>query len=486
MPVDVARLRNLFHIGVFSLFHPMMALIDVERRPIWLGLAGISLVGTVASIGFLLNAANRLQKLAEVASVDAVTGLGNMDALVHAIDRSDGSETGSLLLFDIDNFAVLNQTIGHDQSDDVLRLVAGRMVEGSRDSDVCARVGADRFALLLTGIGDDFTASEVATRLLVEFFEPATIGGLELDISASVGIAMVSKDLDGTTALKRSVLAVEAAKRSATQLEVYRPEHEGQTEQSLAMIAQVRLGLERREFEPHLQPVVDNWNGRIIGVEALVRWNHPERGVVPPALFLSQIENLPVGRDFSTYMLDSSLAALASLGNRDISLSVNLSRRDVEDLNLPLIVRALLEEHGISPRRLALEVPESVGSRRRERTEQVLTQLRDLGCGVAIDDFGNSSVPVDFLASIPVTELKIAPEFIRSCMDDSISRTVIRHIVELAHGGGLRATAKGVERQGVMDAVVDLGCDASQGYHIARPMPASEVKAWLENDRVFI
>ncbi|MFW2380369.1 MAG: putative bifunctional diguanylate cyclase/phosphodiesterase [Acidimicrobiales bacterium] len=485
MPVDVARLRNLFHLGIFSLLLPMMALIDVDRRSAWLGMAGISLVGTVASIGFLLKAAGRLQKLAEVASVDAVTGLDNTDALVHAIDAPETGDA-ALALFDIDNFAMLNSTIGHSQGDAVLRLVADRMRRGSRDSDVCARVGGDRFALLLTSVTDDFTASEVATRLLSEFFEPATIGGLELDISASVGIAMISGDLDGATALKRAVMAVEAAKRSATQLQVFRPEHERETEQSLAMIAQVRLGLDRNEFEAHLQPVVDNWNGRTIGVEALVRWNHPERGVIPPALFLNQIENLPVGRDFSNYMLRHSLGALASLGNRDVSLSVNLSARDVEDLNLPLTVRAMLEEFGVSPRRLTLEVPESVGFRRRDRTEQVLTQLRDLGCGVAIDDFGKTSVPMDFLASLPVTELKIAPEFTRTCMDDSTSRTVIRHIVGLAHGGGLRATAKGVERQGVMDALIDLGCDASQGYHIARPMPASEVKAWLENDRVFI
>lgn len=494
MPVDVARLRNLFHLGVFTLLLPLMAMIDVDRRSIWLGLTGLSLIGTVASIGFLLEAADRLRERAEFASVDAVTGLGNTDALVHAVGAAstvdpDGSsirEMSALALFDIDNFAQLNQTIGHAQGDAVLRLVAQRMELGSRESDVCARVGADRFALLLTGVGDEFTASEVATRLLAQFFEPAIVGGLELDISASVGIAMVTRGLDGATALKRAVMAVEAAKQSATQLEVFRPEHERETEQSLAMIAQVRLGIERQEFEPYLQPVVDNWNGRTIGVEALVRWNHPERGVIPPSLFLSQIENLPVGRDFSQYMLRHSLAALNSLGNRDVSLSVNLSSRDVEDLNLPLVVRALLEEYGVSPRRLTLEVPESVGSRRRDRTEQVLTQLRDLGCGVAIDDFGSTSVPMDFLASLPVTELKIAPDFTRSCMDDSTSRNVIRHIVGLAHGGGLRATAKGVERQGVMDALIDLGCDASQGYHIARPMPAADVKSWLENDRVFI
>jgi diguanylate cyclase (GGDEF)-like protein len=486
MPVDFARLRNLYHFGVFTLLFPLMALIDGERRSTWLGLTIAALIGTVASVGLLVRTTDRLKERAEVASIDAVTGLGNADALLHAVDESTTDQTRSLAVFDIDNFVHLNQTIGHARADELLGVLAQRMELGSRDSDACARVGSDRFALLLSSVDNEVTASEVAARLLAVFSEPATIGGLELEIRASVGIAMVPQDLGGATALKRAVMAVEAAQQSSTQLEVFRPEHERRTEQSLAMIAQVRLGLERGEFDPYLQPVVDNQNGRTIGVEALVRWNHPERGVIPPALFLSQIENLPVGRDFTRYMLRRSLAALTALGTPSLWLSVNLSSRDVEDLDLPAEIRVLLDEYAVPPGRLTLEIPEVVGAQRKNRTQQVLTQLRDLGCGIAVDDFGTTSVPMGFLASLPVTELKIAPEFIRSCMDDPTSRAVIGHVVGLAHGGGLRATAKGVERQGVMDTVIELGCDASQGYHIARPMPASDMKAWLENDRVFV
>ena len=183
-------------------------------------------------------------------------------------------------------------------------------------------------------------------------------------------------------------------------------------------------------------------------------------------------------------MVEHSIKAIAALGNYNIGLSVNLSARDVEDLELPLIVSALLVEHGISPRRLTLEVPESVGSRRRDRTEQVLAQLRDLGCGIAIDDFGSTGVPIDFLAMLPVTELKISPAFVTCAVADSTARTVIRHCVGLAHGAGLRVTAKGVERQAVMDAVVDLGCDMAQGFHFAHPMPVAIVMQGLENGRV--
>ncbi len=483
MPTDAARLRSLFSTGLFTLVFPLAGLLDPAHRGMWFGFTILALVGTVASVGFLYRTTSNFRAVAERASEDAVTGLMTADSLVRHVDEQVGP--GAIAVFDIDSFDSLNRTIGHQKGDEVLRLVAQRMKDDTRGSDVAARVGADRFALYMAGVKDRNTAATVASRLLEQFFEPAHIGGLELDISASVGAALSGAEGAAST-LKNATLALEAAKSGATPLEVFRSEHESHSVDSLAMITQVQLGIEREEFEVYLQPVVDVWNGRAIGVEALVRWNHGEMGAVPPSLFLKQIENLPVGRAFSRYMLERSIQALSALGNRDIGLSVNLSARDVEDLELPLVVSGLLTENGISARRLTVEVPESVGSRRRERTEQVLAQLRDLGCGIAIDDFGGSGVPIDFLASLPVTELKIASSFVSACVDDSTARTVIRHCVGLAHGAGLRATAKGVERQAVLDAVTDLGCDAAQGFHFAHPMPVVIVAKWLENDRVSV
>ncbi len=475
MSVDVARLRNLFHLGVLSLTFPLMSIIDAGRSGLWFTLSGISLIGTVVSIGFLLRTNDELWT-----QTDLATGLLTADSFSRQID-----ETGPLALmcFDIRNLEVINQTLGRETGDEVIALIGNRIDTQSRQGDLSCHLGGGRFAVALLGIQDDQVAAEVGARLAAGFFAPASISGLDLDVSTRVGIAM--GDERSADVLHRAEIALEQAREHGIELHLYRPESPNGRDSAI-VIADVQRGLDNEEFEAYLQPVVCNANGATLSFESLVRWNHPELGIVPPAVFLSRIEQLPVGRRFGSYMLVKSVEALAELDHETVGVSVNLSCRDLDDLNLPLIVREALEAHQIAPRRLTIEVPESVGDKFSGRVRMVLEQLSDIGCGISIDDFGRSSVPIEFLASLPISEIKIASDFVVDSAHDAIAQGVIRHCVALAHASGIRVVAKGVERQGVLDALVELGCDASQGFHIAHPMPRDKCHAWLRNDRVFV
>ncbi len=480
----LTRLRIIFYLGIVAVIAPLMAVIDGRRSELWLMTTALLLLVLVATTGLFLGGVARQDARSKGLELDSLTGLATKGAFLEAAEAYTGS--AAIALFDIDDFRQLNGTIGRSLGDQVLQTVAERMLASIRPTDVAARIGVDRFALFLPSVDSDEVAASVCSRLQGEFFALMSVGGLEIDVRATVGAALTDAGSPMADTLHHSLVALEAAKAHGTPLEVFRPEHEQRTEATMAVITQVHQGIERGEFAMHLQPVVDTSDGRTLGFEALVRWMHPERGLIPPGLFLEQIENLPVGRELTDYILRESLTALASLGSKhDLALWVNLNPRDTEDVNFPLRIRQLLEEFGVSPRRLNLEVPETVSTRNRARSEDVLTQIRDLGCGVAIDNFGRSAVPIDFLATLPATELKIDPYFVARCVEDSTARTVIRHCVGLGHSAGLRVVAKGVERQAVMDCLVDLGCDAVQGFHLARPMPVEQAQQWLANDRVF-
>lgn len=480
----VARLRIVFYLAIPAAFAPLMAVVDARRAELWLMTTALLVMMVLATIGIFLGQVAHHDARYERLERDSLTGLATKGAFLEAVEAHSG--IAAVAIFDIDDFRLLNETIGRPLGDQVLQTVAERMLASIRPTDIAARIGVDRFALFLPSVESDAVAASMCSRLQSEFFTLMSVGGLDIDVRATVGAALTQIDSPAVDTLHHSLIALEAAKAHGTPLEVFRPENEQRTEAAMAVITQVHQGIERREFAVHLQPVVDTSDNRTLGFEALVRWAHPERGLIPPRLFIDQIENLPVGRELTDYILRESLTALASLGSdRDLALWVNLNARDVEDINLPLRIGQLLKEFGIAARRLNIEIPEAASTRHRERAENVLSQIRDLGCGVAIDNFGRSAVPIDFLAKLPATELKIDASFVARCVEDSTARTVIRHCVGLGHSAGLRVVAKGVERQAVMDCLVDLGCDAVQGFHLAHPMPVGQVKQWLANDRVF-
>lgn len=478
MPGHLGTLRSAFSIGLVALGLSLLAVVDGPRRLVWLAGCATLLMVLVVGLGVLLHRTRRLEE----------GGMGRLldrERFVALLDDRDRRNHSAVAILEIRDFRGIHDLLGHEAGELLLGEIGGRLRDATRETDAVGHLEPDRFAVHLADLGDDITAAKIVSRLVSTLAQSLEIRGLDIEVEASAGIAVFDGAVDGSTGVHRATVALEAARSRASVLEVYRPEHEAYSEVAVTMLAQVRSSLAHGHFEPFLQPVIDTASGRVIGFEALVRWRHPERGLIPPALFLQQIENLPVGRDFTDYLLDRGLEALHCLARPELFLSFNLSRRDVEDLALPMTVQSLLAKHQIGAARLTFEVAERVGTGQTDRIGQVVRQLGDLGCGIAIDDFGAVAVPVDFLASIPATEIKIDARFVASAVDDPRARAVVQHIVGLGHGTGLRVTAKGIEREAVFEEMIELGCDAAQGFHFAPPMSVTDAAAWMANDRIY-
>lgn len=478
MAGHLGAIRSVFCIGLVALGVSLLAVVDGPRRLAWLAGCATLLLLLVVALGVVLRRATRL-------ATERTAGLLDRERFVAHLNDRDRRSHSAVAILDIRDFRGINDLLGHEGGDLLLAEIGGRLRDATRDTDAVGHLEPDRFAVHLADLGDDVAAAKIVSRLVSTLAQPLEIRGLDIEVHASAGIAVHDGAIDGSTGVHRATVALEAARSRAVTLEVYRPEHEAYSEVAVTMLAQVRSGLAQGHFEPFLQPVIDTASGRAVGFEALVRWRHPERGVIPPALFLQQIENLPVGRELTDYLLDRSLEALNFLARPDLFLSFNLSWRDVEDVTLPSTVQSLLAKHQIGAARLTFEVAERVGTGQSDSVGQVVQRLGDLGCGIAIDDFGGGAVPVDFLAAIPATEIKIDSRFVASAIDDPRARAVVQHIVGLGHGTGLRVTAKGIEREAVFEEMIELGCDTAQGFHFAPPMSVTDAVAWMANDRIY-
>jgi diguanylate cyclase (GGDEF)-like protein len=417
------------------------------------------------------------------ATHDSLTGLPNRalfaDRLSHVL--ADGTPVAVMLL-DLDRFKEVNDTLGHSYGDDLLRSVAERLGGMLRDSDTVARLSGDEFAVLLPGVGAT-DGHDLADRVLDELHRSYPLGDVTVDIEISIGIAVAPGHAGEVEELMRCAdLAMYSAKDAKTGVVMYDPGTLVHQPSRLLLLGDLRRALERQgELTLHYQPKVGLDMDRLCGVEALVRWNHPVRGMVSPAEFIPIAESTGLINRLTVHVLELALRQVRQWldDGHEIPVAVNLSPRCLLDTAMLDTVRNMLARHGVAARMLRLEVTETAVMGNPALALDTLTGLHELGVRLAIDDYGTGYSSMAYLKKLPVDELKVDRSFILNMTASENDAVLVRSAIDLGHNLGLTVVAEGVETAEHVQALRHLGCDIAQGYHFARPMPADEVLAWL-------
>jgi diguanylate cyclase (GGDEF)-like protein len=431
-----------------------------------------------------INVAAKNAQIRAQAFIDPLTRLPNRlqfdEALGNAITR-DGARSVAVLWLDLERFKRVNDLLGHAEGDRLLAAVAARLLADRRESDLVARVGGDEFALLLQGV-DATTALAVAKRVAAEFDNPLTLDGQPVDVPVRIGVACwPAHAADASTLVSRAELAMFAAKRAAAGPQLYDPRYDNASGQNLTLLSELKRAVEQGELRLYLQPKVALDDGRLVGAEALVRWQHPERGLVPPAQFIPYAESSGFIRRLTLWVVDEAArlwAQLAGDGDAGLRISVNLSARDLFDLELPNKLDAALRRHGAPPGAFCLEITESAIMDDPARAQGTLRELAARGYKLSIDDFGTGQSSLAYLATLPVHELKVDQAFVRRMDDDEKAATLVRMAIDLAHNLGLSAVAEGVETARIWNQLHRLDCDEAQGFHMSKPVPVDQFNVW--------
>ncbi|BEP12054.1 cyclic Di-GMP phosphodiesterase RmdB [Acidothermaceae bacterium B102] len=415
---------------------------------------------------------------------DALTGLPNRAQLrsrVEAICADPKARTkAAVMIVDLDHFKEINDTLGHHIGDALIKAVGERLTTLVREGDVVARLGGDEFALVATG-ADEAAAGELASRISRSLRDPFIVSGVSLDVQASIGIALSPMHgEDSETLLRRADVALYAAKESRGCFVVYSPDDDLHTPQRLALLGDLRRGIDNNELHLHYQPQCDVRTGQVVGVEALVRWQHPDLGLLMPEQFISTAENTGLIEPLTMQVLELSIAQLArwlSLGFA-LRMAVNLSVRHLTNLELPGQVAEILRRHGVPPTALTLEVTESTIMADPTRAIAVLGRLREFGIRLAVDDFGTGYSSLSYLRRLDVDELKIDKSFVSKMGGANGDAVIVRSTIELGHNLGLRVVAEGVESAEVWRQLLPLGCDLVQGFYLGAPMTGEQFEQW--------
>ena len=487
------RLDRATPAGAFELDQDYAPIASAARKA-FLPVAGvleILLLGLYSSLFPLLRRVTRrlrshMSEIEHQALHDSLTGLPNRDLfrdrVAAALEESRaGSEGLIVMIFDLDHFKEINDTLGHQSGDHVLRLLAQRLRAVMRSTDTVARLGGDEFGVLAQGTADSDTALQLSARVERAMERPFIVSGLTLEVEASIGIAVSPEHGDDVETLLRHADVAMYLSKETHHPELYDREHDHYSPDRLALVGELRRAIDERELVVYYQPRVELSTGAARSVEALIRWNHPERGLLGPGEFLPLAQHTGVVRLITRYMLDTALRqcrAWRDLG-LDVNVGVNLFSRDLLDGGLPDEVGRLLAANGLEPRRLELEITEDTILADPARTSVILEQLGARGVALAIDDFGTGYSSLSYLKRLPVDVLKIDRSFVSRMEVDEDDAIIVRSTIELGHNLGLVVVAEGVENQETLIRLAELGCDTAQGYHLSRPVPADELTEWL-------
>jgi diguanylate cyclase (GGDEF)-like protein len=421
----------------------------------------------------------------EIAALhDPLTGLPNRALLLtrlrESMEGATPDQQTAALMIDLDRFKEINDTLGHSVGDDLLLQVAKRLESITGPRVTVARLGGDEFAIVLsrTTAADTDT---LAGRIAAAFGEPFRIADMTLTVTASVGAALSPEHADEAEKLLHLAdLALYAAKRERGRHAFYDPQSEEHSTASSELVADLQRGLDNGEVVVYYQPKVSTLTGQLIGVEALVRWQHPDRGLLPPGRFLPAVENTPLIVPLTAKVIDDALRAVHGWRDRglEISVAVNLTARQVASENLPGQIAEALASHGLPSEALVVEVTESSLMANPQQIRTVLGRLRDLGIGLSMDDFGTGYSSLTHLRDLPVTEIKIDQSFVAETVGSGRSAALVKSIIDLGHNLGLNVVAEGVETVECRTVLTDLGCTMLQGYLLGRPMPAEDLECW--------
>jgi len=436
---------------------------------LWLVLLGVS-----ASVTRALRRQARTN--AFLARHDPLTGLANRSQFSQhadfAIQGSDDRRQVGLALIDLDRFKEVNDTLGHGNGDQLLVELAQRLSVHVREGDLVARLGGDEFGVILSGVHGPGEAVEILTRLRSVLAEPMTLGALPLAVEASIGFAMAPADgADAEALLARADLAMYVAKREHRGVVHYRPEHDRYDAANLTLIAELGQAIARDELRLHFQPKADLRNATVTAIEALVRWEHPVRGLLYPDAFLPAAEQTELVEPLTRWVLAHAVEALDELDpTGELAVAVNISARSLVRADFAQDILAILETSGVDRRRVILEITETALLADPDRAARTLTTLARHGVRISVDDFGAGQTSLGYLARLPISELKIDKAFVLAMTADPRNAAIVRSVIELGHSLGFTVTAEGVE---TADALADLtaaDCDLVQGYLLARPM----------------
>ena len=416
---------------------------------------------------------------------DALTELPNR-VLLH--DRLELEIAGcarlnrsfALVVADLDNFKDINDTFGHERGDEVLREVATRLRGELRPTDMVARLGGDEFAILLSQ-ADEHLAVNLAERLLQSFSRPLEIGGVSIDLSASLGIAMYpAHGIDSLALLRKADIAMYASKRTRRASTVYSAAREVADPDALGLVAGLRDAIKVGDITLAFQPEVRISDGALLRAEALARWIHPERGPIPPGRFVPLAERSGLIGSLTRTVLRNALSQAAAWRAEGIDtvVAVNLSAHDLSDPALLSVIGAGLDQSGLSPAALALEITESVLMSDVDEIVRRLGELRGLGISVAIDDFGTGYSSLSYLSRLPIDRVKIDRSFVARLITDAGARAIGRAAVSIGHELGLHVVAEGVETRAQWDTLAEFGCDSVQGYYVSRPLAPAAFATW--------
>ncbi|MBW3601736.1 MAG: EAL domain-containing protein [Actinobacteria bacterium] len=419
---------------------------------------------------------------------DPLTGLPNRTLLadrVHqALSRaSRRRKRVALLLFDLDHFKIVNDTLGHEAGDRVLRQVALRLGGTLRGSDdTLSRIGGDQFVVVLCDVDAVDGAQRTAHEALGVLSEPLRVDDADLQLEASVGIAASGADAaDADDLLRQADVAMRRAKRLGTGQALYDPRSDDQRLRRSNLAVELRRAIAADELVVYYQPKVELAAGRILGVEGLVRWLHPRRGIVMPDEFISVAEASGAIRPLSLWVLQTALADMRRCRDEGmrVSVAVNLSATLLHDSTLPRLIDELLERERTGRAELELEITESAAMADPERAMTAMSRLSAEGIAFSIDDFGTGYSSLAYLKRLPARSIKIDRSFVRGMATDDRDASIVRSAIELAHSLGIGVGAEGVESKRVYRLLEDLRCDYVQGFHLARPMPVGALAAWL-------
>lgn len=434
-----------------------------------------------------LQNARLVDRLRHEALHDSLTGLGNrvlfQQRLAEVLVRRRPADPQiTVMLIDLDRFKEINDTLGHSTGDLLLKEVAARLRLAVPERVTVARLGGDEFALLDPAQMGPETALALARSVREELQRPFTYQDLELEVSATIGVAIAPRHgRDATTLLRRADVAMYSAKNTAAGVATYGEDLDENSPRKLALVSELRNVIENEGLEIHYQPKMEMATGRVIGVEALVRWPHPVEGLVPPDEFVPIAERTGLIGPLTDFVLRTALAQCQQWdeAGHDLSVAINLSARSLLDADLVEDIARAITESGLPASKLVLEITETSVMSDAEYAMQVLQRLSAMGLTLAIDDFGTGYSSLSYLKRLPVDEVKIDKSFVLNMQEDENDAVIVRSIVDLAGNLGLRVVAEGVETANAWDALRDMGCDIAQGYFISRPLPADQLSAWL-------
>ncbi len=445
------------------------------------------LLFAVPLIAFHVAAATLLQREHQ-AHHDELTGLANRALLMRTLAKtleqaaSSGATVGFLLL-DLDRgLKEVNDTLGHAVGDRLLRLVAHRLTHSVRPGDLVARLGGDEFAILLPAVKDATVPREVAARLRAAVAEPIRLEGMSFVIEVSIGIAMFPDDATADeTLVQHADLAMYLAKQRRSGVERYVADLDRNSPARLALFGDMRRGLDSGELELHYQPKVYLADGRPAGVEALVRWRHPRRGVLSPRDFIPVVQQSYLMREVTAFVIETSVAQAARwrASGLAVQVSLNVSGRDLLDTGLAELVQQSLSRNQLPPDALLLEIDERMLTSEPAHAVATAEALADIGVGLSLDDFGTGYSSLLRLKRLPFGEIKVDSSFIARMLESPEDEVVVKSILDLAAGLGIMSVAEGVESAAVAAALMTMGCVAGQGWHFAKPMNVVSATAWL-------